>query len=67
MQGFHVGFASRSDLVLAPSGVEVDNLEQLGVTKPLQAVPAGLDSAWFTEAADRSPDGKRRTIGLGGA
>ena len=66
VQGFYVGFANRCDLVLAPSGVEVDNLEQSGVTKPLQAVPTGLDSAWFTEAAGRPQDGKRRTIGLVG-
>ena len=66
VQGFYVGFANQCDLVLAPSGVEVNNLEQLGVTKPLQAVPTGLDSAWFTEAAGRLQDGKRRTIGLVG-
>ena len=66
VQGFYVGFANQCDLVLAPSGVEVDNLEQLGVTKPIQAVPTGLNAAWFAEAAGRPRDGKRRTIGLVG-
>ncbi len=66
VQNFYVGFANQCDRVLTPSGVEADNLRQLGVNRPLQVVPTGLDTAWFAELACLPRHGKRRIIGLVG-
>ncbi len=66
VQNFYVGFANQCDSVLTPSSVEACNLRQLGVNRPLQVVPTGLDADWFAEPACLPRHGKRRTIGLVG-
>ncbi len=66
VQAFYVGFANQCDLVLAPSGVITNDLQKLGVKRPLHIMPSGLHASWFAEKSDALVASDRHRIGIVG-